>query len=149
MGNPRLPHAVKFLMADFAEFFGTSYGHQIQNLASAHSWPLVWTLGSGAVSGDYREDPKYPGNERVLDPTLAKLLHVSLPSNSSSLFQAAWNEVKNEREFEFGQLSNVQKYWDQLKASQIRVAPVSPFLCKDVDRCIGSTIPKGECVCQR
>ena len=146
MGNPRLEGGVSFVIGAFAELFGTPLGSELQRLACRHAWPLFWALGDG---GD-KHALVYRGNQRLLDPLVTRAidrLNVTLPTGASRDFNRVWSEVEHARGRASVPVQQYVRWWAELAAEQIRVAPITATSCAVDVECIATQVSNGQCVC--
>lgn len=148
VGNPGLK-AVKFLVGNFPELFGTETGRALQEVAGNFSWPLTWALGSGASSGgsSHHSNQSMPGNQRFLDPS-TKNTNASFSAGAAAAFEEAWQKAAADRSAGSVSAETVASWWSALSAAQMRLAPVTAQACSDVSGCIGTNTATDDCICR-
>ena len=151
---------LKFLVGSFASLFGTNAGEQLRSWAASHGWFVVWALGN-TMSGFHPEGAEVPPNamnKRILDP---KVLAATSCTNMSKVADAvapmdkAWAAVaalRRNASLTHHKLSPDDWYaqYNTLlheMPKEAAVQPLSARACADQDRCIGTTIVSGDCVC--
>lgn len=149
LGNPALPTAVRFLIGRFDSLFGTDAGRQLQTVALQRSWPLVWALGSAGLNMSSLLLPE-AGNERLLDGVVAReLTNASVGAAAASNFETVWEEMSAARTDRPLAPLRIRAFWSKLKEAQPRLAPLSAGACADMERCIGTLLSSGDCVCSK
>jgi len=153
LGNPRLPEGVKFLVANFGTLFGTVTGKRLQQLADHFSWPLVWALGDAAATksgggGHKQKSGPFAGNQRVLDPVVATTVNITKSVGATDSFNNLWDVVATKRQDGTPTPQQWGAWWDELAASQERVAPITSQACSASANCLGTSIETGDCICK-
>jgi len=156
LGNPQYPDGIRFLVAVFGDHFGAASGLKLQEWADKWNWPLVWALGdvNGGGGGHRRrkataESTSFPGNQRILDPSLKRSAEVNAtyPSGASDAFASLWETVSQARAAGTPSAAHKTNWWTELKSSQVRLAPASARGCANPDECVGINVDTNECVC--
>lgn len=142
VGNPDLK-AVKFLVGNFPELFGTETGRALQEAAGNFSWPLTWALGTGG--GSSHSHQSMPGNQRLLDP-LSKNTNASFSAGAVAAFEEVWQKAAADRSAGSVSSTTVGSWWSALLESQIRLAPVTARSCSDVSGCVGTNTATDDCI---
>lgn len=151
LGNPSMSEGVKFLIASFPALFGTTRGRKLQELARQRSWPLSWSLATGGRNTTHNELHSYTlrWNERILDPKLAQLnTNASLQGDIHTGFIQAWKEVEKTRSIRELLFEDYQYFWNKLRSSQVRVAPLSAASCADPVACFATDLRSSDCICK-
>jgi hypothetical protein len=149
LGNPELSRGVKFLIGNFPSLFATPEGRKLQALAQSRGWPLTWSLATSGQNTTHNESHNYTlgWNERILDPVIAKFnSNASVQATVEVKFEDVWKEAEHIRAARKLSFHDYQYFWNQLKLSQIRVAPVSAYSCADTDLCFATDLRNLDCI---
>jgi hypothetical protein len=146
--------AVKFVLAQFAQHFGTESGAGLRRWAAQHGWPLIWAWGIGDRPILSMPRGTWAGTRRVLDP--ASLLSSRAGGNLSALskpaallWERAWKTAAIARNTSTVVEGTIFNWWEAVAHAAgvaLTVEPVRAGACGAPHDCVGVD-PEGHCVC--
>ena len=90
------------------------------------------------------------GNQRLLDPSSAALLNVSLPPEANATFTALWATAATARaNGTHPKRHAIEGWWGLLSNASVHLAPLTAASCesRSLDWCIGTDVHTDDCVC--
>ena len=145
-GTAVYPGAVKALVADFGQLFGTALGAQVRALASRWGWVLLWGLGPDSGPGSELLD------QRAVDPAVLAATSASaslpLPAAVLAAFNATWAAAEAAGGAGGRTPEAVAGWWSGLPAAARVSVGFRAGQCPDANECVAvAQQPAGVCVC--
>eukprot|EP01047_Picozoa_sp_COSAG01_P033281 COSAG01_NODE_2442_length_7689_cov_89.459289_9_plen_183_part_00 len=175
-GTPLYPEAVKLVIGDFGNLFGTPLGQTLRDWCVSRGWLLVWALGAAGqnVQAEWFGQPPIYSlfNQRTLDPIAAAAAASSVANVSAlttpaiqSQFGQLWGFIEQYRETHpppppppgagnpiapphFN--ASVITYWFQHQPKGLllkQLTGTDDCGAGAADRCVGTLVSGSSCVC--
>ncbi|GAB5353709.1 hypothetical protein AAMO2058_000057200 [Amorphochlora amoebiformis] len=148
------PEGIKFLLASFPAYFGSSAGHLIRKWCQQRGWALIWVLGADWNEKHHKPSLKYGFNGRIVDPLL-KTTNVTCHPTDEAAFKITWELMEElrgkEGKGDTGEDISYQQgaeVWGQLAdmvSADIQVEPLRANRCENIAAAIGLNL-LGDCV---
>lgn len=153
LANPQLPDAVKFVIGNFPQLFGTEAGEELQAISQRFDWPLIWAFGDGDPSRNrppgVHGGKHYKSNQRIADPECFGATNASI-SDLTVSFHDMWTQAAALRRLRNATAADVQGWW-HLLADQLHVGPITATSCGNgpLHHCVAIDLTTRDCICSK